>query len=93
MRLALSGGKIMQIEYLGEINQDGHLLIPPDIRKRFKVGEKVKVRLRRKVSKQTKGLSPQAQELIRMFEEAPNMGGYSGREITREFIHEREDIF
>lgn len=65
---------IMQIEYIGEILQDGHLLIPPDMRKRFKVGEKVKVRLRKKVSKKTKGLSPQAQELIRMFEEAPDRG-------------------
>lgn len=83
----------MQIEYVGEIRQDGLLLIPPDISKRFKVGEKVKVRLRKKLSKETKGLSPQAQELIRLFEEAPDMGGYSGREITREFIHEREDIF
>ena len=83
----------MQMEYVGEIRQDGHLLIPPDIRKRFKVGEKVKVRLRKKVSKETKGLSPQAQELIRLFEEAPDRGGYYGHEITREFIHEREDIF
>ncbi len=83
----------MQIEYVGEILQDGHLLIPPDIRKRFKVGEKVKVRLRKKVSRKTKGLSPQAQELIRMFEEASDRGGYYGHEITREFIHEREDIF
>ncbi len=82
----------MQIEYVGEILQDGHLLIPPDIRKRFKVGEKVKIRLRKKVSKVTKGLSPQAQELIRLFEEAPDRGGYYGHKITREFIHEREDI-
>ena len=66
----------MQIEYVGEILQDGHLLIPPDIRKNFKVGEKVKVRLRKKVSKKTKGLSPQAQELIRLFEEASDRGGY-----------------
>lgn len=83
----------MQMEYVGEILQDGHLLIPPDIRKRFKVGEKVKVRLRKKVSKETKGLSSQAQELIRLFEEAPDRGGYYGHEITREFIHEKEDIF
>ena len=83
----------MQIEYVGEILPDGHLSILPDIRKRFKVGEKVKVRLRKKLSKQTKQLSPQAQELIRLFEEAPNRGGYSGREITREFIHERETVF
>jgi len=83
----------MQIEYVGEILQDGHLLIPPDIRKRFKVGEKVKVRLRKKVSKETKGLSTQAQELIRLFEEAPDRGGYYGHEITREFIHEKENIF
>ena len=83
----------MQIQYVGEILQDGHLLIPPDIRKRFKVGEKVKIRLRKKVSKVTKGLSPQAQELIRLFEEASDRGGYYGHEITREFIHEREDIF
>jgi len=83
----------MQMEYVGEIRQDGNLLIPPDIRKRFQVGEKVKVRLRKKVSKETKGLSPQAQELIGLFEEAPDRGGYYGHEITREFIHEREDIF
>ncbi|MCD6225141.1 MAG: hypothetical protein J7K32_06415 [Deltaproteobacteria bacterium] len=83
----------MQIEYVGEILQDGHLLIPPDIRKRFKVGEKVKVRLRKKVSREEKGLSPQAQELIRLFEEAPDRGGYYGHEIIREFIHEKEDIF
>lgn len=83
----------MQIEYVGEILSDGHLSISPDIRKQFCVGEKVKVRLRRKVSKKTMGLSPQAKELIRLFEEAPDRGGYSGREITREFIHEREDIF
>lgn len=83
----------MQIEYVGEILPDGHLSISPDIRKRFKVGEKVKVRLRRKVSKKTMELSPQAKELIRLFEEAPDRGGYSGREITREFIHERETIF
>ena len=83
----------MEMEYTGEILQDGHLLIPPDIRKRFKVGEKIKVRLRKKVSKETKGLSSQAQELIRLFEEASDMGGYYGHEITREFIHEREDIF
>lgn len=83
----------MQIEYVGEILQDGHLLIPPDIRKKFKVGEKVKVRLRKKVSKETKGLSTQAQELIRLFEEAPDRGGYYGHEITREFIHEKENIF
>ena len=83
----------MQIEYVGEILQDGHLLIPPDMRKRFKVGEKVKVRLRKKVSRETKGLSPQAQELIRLFEEAPDRGGYYEHEITREFIHEKKDIF
>jgi len=83
----------MQIEYVGEILQDGHLLIPPDMRKRFKVGEKVKVRLRKKVSRETKGLSPQAQELIRLFEEASDRGGYYGHEITREFIHEKEDFF
>ena len=83
----------MQIEYVGEILQDGHLLIPPDIRKRFKVGEKVKVRLRKTVSRETKGLSPQAQELIRLFKEAPDRGGYYEHEITREFIHEKEDIF
>ena len=83
----------MQMEYVGEILQDGHILIPPDIRKRFKVGEKVKVRLRKKVSKETKGLSHQAQELIRLFEEASDRGGYYGHEITREFIHEREDVF
>jgi hypothetical protein len=67
--------------------------ISPDIRKQFSVGEKVKVRLRKSVSKKTKGLSPQAKELIRLFEEAPDRGGYFGQEITREFIHEREDIF
>ena len=83
----------MQIEYVGEILQDGHLLIPPDIRERFKVGEKVKVRLRKKVSKETKGLSTQAQELIRLFEEVPDRGGYYEHEITREFIHEKENIF
>ena len=83
----------MQIEYVGEILPDGHLSILPDIRKKFKVGEKVKVRLRKKLSRQTKQLSPQAQELIRLFEEAPDRGGYSGREITREFIHERETVF
>lgn len=78
----------MQIEYVGEILPDGHLSISPDIRKQFCVGEKVKVRLRRKVSKKTMELSPQAKELIRLFEEAPDRGGYYGHEITREFIHE-----
>jgi len=83
----------MEIEYVGEILSDGNLSIYPDIRKQFCVGEKVKVRLRRKVSKKTMELSPQAKELIRLFEEAPDRGGYYGHEITREFIHEREDIF
>ena len=82
----------MQIEYVGEILQNGHLLIPIDIRKRFKIGEKVKVRLRKKVSRKIKGLSPQAQELMRLFEEASDRGGYYGHKITREFIHERKDI-
>ena len=83
----------MQMEYVGEILEDGHLSISPDIRKQYSVGEKVNVRLRKKVSRETKGLSPQAQELIRLFEEASDRGGYYGHEITREFIHEREDIF
>ena len=84
---------MIEIEYVGEILPDGHLSISPDIRKQFGVGEKVTVRLRKKVTKKTKGLSPQAQELIRLFEEAPDRGGYYGQEITREFIHERETIF
>ena len=78
----------MGMEYVGEILADGHLSISPDIRKQYSVGEKVNVRLRKKVSRETKGLSPQAQELIRLFEEAPDRGGYYGHEITREFIHE-----
>jgi len=83
----------MEMEYVGEILQDGHLSISPDIRREFSVGEKVRVRLRKKVSRKTKGLSSQAQELIRLFEEASDRGGYHGQEITREFIHERENIF
>ena len=82
----------MEMEYVGEILQDGRLSIPPEIEKEFSVGEKVRVRLRKKVSRKTKGLSPQAKELIRLFEESPDRGGYYGHEITREFIHEREDI-
>ena len=81
------------VEYVGEILSDGHLSISPDVRRQFSVGEKVKVRLRKEVNKKTKGLSPQAKELIRLFEEAPDRGGYYGHEITREFIHEREDVF
>lgn len=37
--------------------------------------------------KNTASLSPQAWELIRMLEEAPDRGGYFGQEITRELIH------
>lgn len=33
-------------------------------------------------------LSPQAKKLIRMFEDAPDSGGYFGHEVTREFIHD-----
>ena len=83
----------MGMEYIGEILQDGRLSMPPEIVREFSVGEKVSVRLRKRISRKTKGLSPQAQELIRLFEEAPDRGGYYGHEITREFIHEREDIF
>ena len=82
----------MGMEYVGEILQDGRLSMPPEIVRELSVGEKVSVRLRKRVSRKTKGLSPQAQELIRLFEEAPDRGGYYGHEITREFIHEREDI-
>jgi len=31
--------------------------------------------------------------IIRLFEEAPDRGGYYEHEITREFIYEREDVF
>jgi len=81
------------VEYVGEILEDGRLSISPDIRKQYGVGEKVNVRLRKKISREAKGLSPQAQELIRLFEEAPDRGGYYEHEITREFIYEREDVF
>ena len=51
------------MEYVGEILEDGRLSISPDIRKQYGVGEKVNVRLRKKISREAKGLSPQAQEL------------------------------
>jgi len=83
----------MEREYVGEILEDGRLSLSPEIIKHFKIGEKVKVRLRREKTRETEGLSPQAIELIRSFEEAPDRGGYGGHEVTRDFIHEREDIF
>ncbi|MBW1697349.1 MAG: hypothetical protein JRH18_11740 [Deltaproteobacteria bacterium] len=83
----------MEMEYVGEILEDGRLAVSPDIRRRFSVGEKVRVRFIREKSTKAKGLSPQAEELIRLFEQSPDRGGYNGHEITREYIHEREDIF
>jgi hypothetical protein len=83
----------MEIEYVGEILQDGHLSIPLEIGREFTVGEKVTVRLRKRVRRKTMGLSPQARDLIRMFEQSPDRGGYQGHEITREFIHERENVY
>ena len=47
MRLALSGGKIMeQHEYIGEILPDGGLTIHGETRDRFAVGEKVRVMIK-----------------------------------------------
>ena len=83
----------MEVEYVGRILQDGSLSLPPEIGKEFSVGEEVSVRLRKRVRRKTKGLSPQARDLIRLFEQSPDRGGYYGHEITREFIHEREDVF
>jgi hypothetical protein len=83
----------MEMEYVGEILQDGHLSIPLEIEREFTVGEKVTVRLRKRVRRKTKGLSPQARDLIRMFEQSPDRGGYHGHEITREFIHESSVVW
>jgi hypothetical protein len=49
--------------------------------------------LRKRSREKTKGLSPQARELIELFEKAPGRGGYCGKEITRAFIHERDNVF
>ncbi|RJP85533.1 MAG: hypothetical protein C4518_15630 [Desulfobacteraceae bacterium] len=79
----------MEIEYIGKLLPDGHISLPPDVREKFQIGEMVKVRLTKQIKNRPTSLSPQAQELIRMFEEAPDRGGYLGQEITREFIHDR----
>lgn len=83
----------MEMEYVGEILQDGRLSLPPEVGKEFSIGEKVSVRLRKRSRKKAKGLSPQARELIELFEQAPGRGGYCGKEINREFIHERDNVF
>lgn len=81
-------GCAMEIEYIGKLLSDGHLSLPPDVREKLKVGDTVRVRLTKHQEKRTTSLSPQAQELIRMFEEAPDRGGYGGQEVTRELIHD-----
>lgn len=78
----------MEIEYIGKLLPDGHLSLPPSVRDQFKVGDTVKVRLKKHSEKQAGSLSPQAQQLIRMFDEARDRGGYEGQEVTREFIHD-----
>lgn len=83
----------MEMEYIGRILKDGHISLPPEIGKEFTVGEEVSVRLRKRIGRIASEMSPQARDLIRMFEQSPGRGGYHGHEITREFIHEREDIF
>jgi len=78
----------MEIEYIGKLLPDGHISLPLSLRKKLKVGETVKVRLTKHREKSSASLSPQAKELIRMFEDAPDSGGYFGHEVTREFIHD-----
>jgi hypothetical protein len=43
----------MEREYVGEILEDGRLSLSPEIKKLFKIGEKVKVRLRREKTRET----------------------------------------
>ncbi len=77
----------MEIEYIGKLLPGGHISLPSSVRKKFKIGETVKVRLKKHREKSSTSLSPQAKELIRMFEDAPDSGGYFGHGVTREFIH------
>jgi len=51
------------VEYVGEILEDGRLSISPDIRNNMALEKRLNVRLRKKISREAKGLSPQAQEL------------------------------
>lgn len=80
----------MEIECFAEILQDGHLSIDPKVAKEFKQGERIKVRISRIEQGATSGvISDQAQQLLKLFENAPARGGFSGREVSREFIHEQ----
>jgi len=81
----------MDIEYIAEVLPDGHLSLSPAAAKRLKEGERVRVRLSAiiKEAGPRGGLSAQARELLGLLRAAPGRGGYGGREVTREFIHER----
>ena len=80
----------MEIEYEGEILPDGHLSVDPAVSKTLRRGDRVKVRITRiDEAKRSERLSAQAEALLKLLKEAPARGGYSGRSVTREWIHER----
>ncbi|MGR3176003.1 MAG: hypothetical protein ACUZ8N_15610 [Candidatus Scalindua sp.] len=80
----------MEIEYIGELLQDGHLSVDPTVKSKLKEGEKLKVKiglLSSKKDKTAEELDPATTRILERLKNPPKLGSIEST-LRREELYE-----